>query len=66
MPYYELEITLDNLVEYNKKEKENEERQNGNGSINQQQMLKDQNKMMNNYGKSMPTPSSFKTPNIKF
>ena len=70
MPYYELQYTIDNLVEHLKKEKEAQENENGMGSTDK--MTRDMNANMAQSQRSnkantptMPkTPSTFKVPSM--
>ena len=63
MPYYELQYTIDNLVEHLKKEKEAHDDEKG--SYSTDKMTRDMNRNMSQYNKSGSTPSMPKMPSIK-
>ena len=64
MPYYELQYTIDNLVEHLKKEKEAHEDEKG--SYNTDKMTRDMNRNMSQYSKNTGSaPSMPKMPSIK-
>ena len=64
MPFYELQYTIDNLVEHLKKEKEAHEDEKG--SYNTDKMTRDMNRNMSQYSKNTGSaPSMPKMPSIK-
>ena len=64
MPYYELQYTIDNLVEHLKKEKEAHDDEKG--SYNTDKMTRDMNRNMSQYSKNTGSaPSMPKMPSIK-
>ena len=65
MPYYELQYTIDNLVEHLKKEKEAHEDEKG--SYSTDKMTRDMNRNMSQFSKNTgagSTPSMPKMPSI--
>ena len=65
MPYYELQYTIDNLVEHLKKEKEAHDDEKG--AYNTDKMTSDMNRNMSQMGKTsgVSSPSMPKTPSLK-
>ena len=66
MPFYELQYTIDNLVEHLKKEKEAHEDEKG--SYSTDKMTRDMNRSMSQFSKNTGTgsaPSMPKMPSIK-